>query len=233
MALTAAQIVSLACSVAKCPGYIIQGGQYLNLVLKDLWLHRDLKVCRKTQTIIVGAGSNGPFNLETDYQRTYDLFYLQNNLPYFLKPASMLRYDQEFKDPSTGNYPYEYTTDLSTAAQLASSGAGQFYIYPMSSAQLSLTHRYMQQQADITTPETSSTVPWFIDQDYLVKATAYRLMEITDDDRLPQFQQACEDMLRTHLIMGADDEQAIVKSVTLDPWRFQNTRNLRPTKITG
>jgi len=232
MALTAAQIVAAACSVAKCPGYISQGGMYLNLVLKDLWLHRDLKVNRKTQALSVSANSNGPFNLESDYQRTYDLFYLQNSLPYFLKPAAMEMYDAQFKDPSISNYPYMYATDLSSDAIIASATTGQIYIYPQSSASLSLTHRYMQKQADITTPETSTSVPWFEDQDYLIKGTAYRLMEITDDERRDKFITDCENMLRIHLIMAADDEQQIVRSVRLDPWRFNSNRSARPTKVT-
>ena len=233
MALTATQIVATACSVAKCPGFTAQGGLYLNLTLKDLWLHRDLKVNRKTQALTVQANSNGPFPLETDYQRTYDLSYLQNNLPYFLKPAAMEMYDAQFKDPSIGNYPYMYATDLSTAAIAASAAAGQLYVYPQSTALLTLTHRYMQKQADITTPETSSVVPWFEDQDYLIKGTAYRLMEITDDERRDKFIQDCEQMLRIHLIMAADDEQQIVKSVKLDPWSFRTNRSLRDTKVTG
>ena len=233
MPLTSAQIVALACGVAKCPGFITTGGQYLNLVLKDLWLHRDLKVNRKTQPLTVQANSNGPFNLEADYLRTYDLFYQVNNLPYFLAQTSLKIYDSEFKDPSISNYPYEYATDTSSSAQIASGTTGQIYIYPQSSGQITLTHRYMNQQPDITTPETSATVPWFIDQDYLVKATAARLMEITDDDRLPQFIESCESMLRIHLIMGEGDEQQVVNAVSLDPRKFKTARRFKPTKVTG
>ena len=232
MSLTAQQIVALACKVAKCPGYVTMGGQYLNLALMDLWMHRDLKVNRVSQFLTVQAGTNGPFTLEANYARTYDFFYLQNNLPYFLHPVSMEEYDQEFKDPSTGNYPYEYATDLSTQAQTASGTSGYVYVYPQSSGQIILTHRYMVQQPDITTPETSSTVPWFQDQDYLIKATATRLMEITDDERHDTFQAMCETMLRTHLIMEGDEQQ-VVKSVRLDPRRFHGNRSARPTKITN
>ena len=91
MPLTSAQIVNRSCNIAKAPGYLSQGGIYLNQVLEDLVLHRDLKVNRKTSTITVQANSNGPFNLEPDYLRTYDLFFSQNNLPYFLEPVSMKR----------------------------------------------------------------------------------------------------------------------------------------------
>lgn len=232
MALTSAQMVGLACSIAKCPGYVVQGGMYMNMVLRELWQHRDLKVNRVTQPLVVQAGTNGPFALETDYQRTYDLFYLQNGLPYFLHPVSAEQFDEEFKSPSISNYPYEYQTDLSTQAQAASGTTGWVYIYPQSSGQITLTHRYMLKQPDITTPETSATVPWFEDQDYLVKAIAYRLMDITGDDRRESFMNSLTMMLRTHLIMEGD-EQMIVKSVRLDPRRFRGNRSSRPTKITG
>jgi len=232
MPLTSAQIVVASCSVAKCPGFIVQGGQYLNLVLKDLWLHRDLKVNRVTQTINVVANSNGPFNLEADYQRTYDMFYSQNNLPYFLHPVGMDEYDAEFKDPSISNYPYEYATDLSTQAQLASGTAGQVYIYPQSSGLIQITHRYMVKQPEIASPETSSTVPWFEDQDYLIKATARRLFDITDDQRADKFDADLDRMLHTHLIMQGDD-QGVVMQVKLDPRRFHTARALKPTKVTG
>jgi hypothetical protein len=75
-------------------------GQYLNLVLEDLKLNRDLKVNRVTQTLNVNAGTNGPFPLESDYLRTYDMFYpLQgpNGETQFLTPITMEQYDAEFK----------------------------------------------------------------------------------------------------------------------------------------
>lgn len=229
MPLTASQIVSYALQIAKCPGFTSQGGQSLNLVLQDLWLIRDLKVNRVTSQIVVQANSNGPFNLESNYARTYDLFFSQNNLPYFLHPISMEEYDQEFKDPSIANYPYEFATDLSP---VASGGVGLLYIYPQSSGQITLTHRYMVRQPDIVAPETSSTVPWFDHTDYLVHATAARLMRITDDDRLDRFLAESEKMLLPYLINADGDEQKVVKSVSLDPRRFHTNRVLKPTKIT-
>lgn len=226
--LTAAQIVNLALQDAKCPGFTSQGGQSLNLVLQDLVLHRDLQMNRKTQSVVVQANSNGPFNLEADYLRTFDMFYLINGLPYFLEPVGLEGYDREFKDPSIANYPYEWATDL---APTATGGLGLLYIYPQSSGQISLTHRYMVQQPDIATPETSSTVPWFPDQNYLRKATAVRLMEITDDARHDTWEAQCEKMLRIHLIMEGD-EQRVVKKVRLDPRQFKSRRFLKPTKLT-
>src|SRR5580765_1690055 len=229
MALTASQIVTYALQIAKCPGFTQQGGQSLNLVLQDLVLHRDLKINRVTNTITVQANNNGPFNLEADYLRTYDLFFSQNNLPYFLHPISMEEYDQEFKDPSIANYPYEFATDLSPQA---TGGLGLLFIYPQSSGIIQLTHRYMLQRADIASPETSSMVPWFPDTDYLIHATAYRMMRITDDARHDSFVAEADKMLRIHLIMEGD-EQSVVKSVRLAPRRFHTNRTLKPTKVTG
>jgi hypothetical protein len=226
------QIVSLACSIAKCPGYLQQGGQFLNMALEDLWLHRDLKINRVTESIPVQANNFGPFPLPLNYLRTYDLFFQQNNLPYFLNPISTEEYDQEFKDPSIANYPYEFMTILvDETTAIAQSSAGTLFIYPQSSGQITLTHRYMVKQPDITAPETSPVIPWFPDQDYLIKATAARLMDITDDTRRESFLQQCQNMLRVHLIMEGDEQQ-VVKSVRLDPRRFHSNRSLKPTKIT-
>lgn len=228
------QIVTLACQIAKCPGFTQQGGQFLNMTLEDLWLHRDLKINRVTEFIPVAANNFGPFTLPQNYQRTYDLFFEQNNLPYFLNPISTEEYDQEFKDPSIANYPYEFMTilyDEVTALQKVPPSAGQLFIYPQSSGQITLTHRYMVKQPDIVSPETSTVIPWFPDQNYLITATAARLMQITDDTRRDKFLADMDKMLRIHLIMEGDEQQ-VVKSVRLDPRRFHTNRTLKPTKIT-
>jgi hypothetical protein len=224
----------MACAIAKCPGFLSQGGIFLNMTLEDLWLHRDLKINRVTEFITVQANNFGPFTLPQNYQRTYDLFFEQNNLPYFLNPISTEEYDQEFKDPSIANYPYEFMTilyDETTALQKIPPSAGQLFIYPQSSGQIVLTHRYMVKQPDIASPESSAAIPWFPDQDYLITATASRLMQLTDDTRRDKFLADLEKMLRVHLIMEGDEQQ-VVKSVRLDPRRFHTNRTLKPTKIT-
>ena len=225
--ITSAQIVQRACAIAKAPGYTSQGGQYLNLTLNDLVLHRDLKMLREQESITIQIGINGPFPLPTNYLRTYDLFYTVNNFPYFLFPLSQEEYDQLFKDPSIANYPYAYATDL-TAQQ--TQGAGSLFIFPQSTTALTLTHRYMINMPDIVTPESSSTIPWFPDQDYLIHSTATRLMKETDDARYERFREDGDMMLRIHLITDGD-EQKVVKEIRLDPQRFHMNRTLRPTKL--
>ena len=230
MALTAAQIVADALAIAKCPGFTSQGGRALNLVLSDLVLHRNLKVNLVSTTILVTANTNGPFALEADYLRTYELMYYINDQPYFLQPSNRKQFDSEPNKSTTSNYPYEWASDLSPEALSPNTPSGLLYIYPQSNTGLTLQHRYFVQRADITTPETSSTVPWFSDQDYLIQATATRMMRITDDTRYDRFEQICEKMIGIHLVMEGDEQQ-VVKEVQLDPRRFRVGGSLRPTKV--
>jgi hypothetical protein len=227
MSITSAQIITDACQIAKCPGYTAQAGRQLNLVLSDLVLHRNLKVNLITSTITIQAGSFGPFNLEPNYLRTYDLFYNVSGTPYFLNPCSLKEIDGENYQSGIENYPYEWASDLSG---VPTNGYGLLYIYPASGTTLTVTHRYYNQQADISSPSSSTTVPWFADQDYLTMATAARLMRFTDDDRYPQFVQECEKMLEFHLMMEGDEQQ-VVKEVILDPRRFKIGGMTRPTKL--
>ncbi len=222
MTISSQQIVADACSIAKAPGFTAQGGRSLNLVLNDLCIHRDLKMLRQQALIAVGAGTNGPFNL-----RTYDLFFTVNNFPFFLNPMSQEDFDMMIKDPSIANYPAWYATDL-TATQTPGSQP-TIQIWPQSTSAINLTHRYFVNMPDIATPESSLTVPWFPDQMYLVKATATKLMEFTDDARHDKFHEECEAMLRIHLIEEGD-EQKVVKSIRLDPQRFRTNNRVRPTK---
>lgn len=225
--LTAAQIVADALAMAKCPGFTSQGGRALNLVLADLVLHRNLKINCVTASIAVNASSIGPYSLESDYLRTYEMKYVLNGQPYFLNPCTLRQFDGDNVPYSGSNYPSEYATDLSPVANQL---PGLLYIYPTCNQALSLTHRYMVQRPDIAAPETSGVIPWFPDQDYLMHATAMRMMRITDDTRYERFEKDCEDMLRLHL-MTEGDEQQVVKSVQLDPRVFRCGGGSRPTKL--
>jgi hypothetical protein len=227
MPYTASQLVTDACQIAQCPGYTAQGGRALNWVLEDLCYNRNLKVNLVNNTLTIPANSFGPFNLETNYNRTYDMFYTVSGTPYFLNPCSLKEIDSENYQSGTSNYPYEFATDLSGVPTV---GYGLLYIYPASNSGLSVTHRYFITQPDIVSPETSSTIPWFKDQDYLVDAIAARLMRITNDDRLELFLKKLAKQLEAHLIMAADDEQQVVKEVQLDPRRFRTGGSNRPTK---
>ena len=243
----ASAICLMASRIAKGgAGMVSIAGQWLNLVLEDLKLNKNLKVNRVTQSITVQPGVYGPFALEADYLRTYDLFYplpvagggTASSMTQFLTPVTMAQFDAEFKSPSISNYPYEFATDLSTQAQVWSGGsqgsgtltsAGQLFVYPQSSGTIVMTHRYMKDQPDMATPETSTQAPWFEYTEYLITATAANMMGVTGDDRFAQYRQMAQDMLRPHLIMEGDEQEA-VHSVDLDPRRFKFKRGLKPTK---
>lgn len=227
MPLTASQIITDACQMAKCPGYTAQAGRALNLTLHDLVMHRNLKVNLVTTILNLTSNSFGPFNLEPAYLRTYDMFYTVSGTPYFLEPCSLKEIDMENYLSGIASYPYEFATDLSG---VPANGYGLLYIYPSSSTPLTVTHRYYLNQPDIVTPETSSVVPWFEDQDYLMQAVATRLMRITDDDRYEAYMQNLDRMLLKHL-MTEGDEQQVVKEVRLDPRRFKVMGGNRPTKL--
>ena len=224
--LTSQQIVADALAIAKAPGFTALGGRSLNLVLSDLVLHRDLKVNRKFLPFTAQAGSNGPFSLGSDYLRTYDMWYEVSNFPYFLFPLGQDQYDAMFKDPSIANYPYAFATDLGSAPV---TGNKSVFVFPQSNSSLTINHRYMRNRPDIPNPETSAVIPWFQDVDYLVHATATRIMKITDDQRYETFVAEGERMLKTHLIMEGDEQQ-VAKSIKLDPNRFHFNRAIRPTK---
>ncbi len=215
--------------------------------------------------LTVTAGSYGPFPLESDYLRTYDLFYplptsgggTASSMTQFLVPITMEQFDAEFKSPSISNYPYEFATDLSTQAITTASGivnagviaaggavavpdpavgtivpassSGLLWIYPQTSGTLVLTHRYMMKQPEISSPQLNNATPWFPFTKYLIHATAAFVMGVTGDERQAIFEQQAEEMLRPHLIMDGDEQQA-VHAIRLDPRTFKFHRNLKPTK---
>jgi hypothetical protein len=244
----ASDICLLASRIAKGgTGMVAMAGQFLNVVLEDLKLNRNLKINRVTQLITVTpAVQYGPFPLEADYLRTYDLFYplptsggaTSSSETQFLTVITMEQFDEEFKSPSIADYPYEFATDLSTDAQVWSGGsqglgtltsAGSLYIYPQTSGTITMTHRYMRNQPDIVNPSTSTAAPWFAFTQYLIDRTAALLMGVTGDDRKEEYMNSTEKMLAPYLIMEGD-EQPAVHEVKLDPRKFKFKRGLKPTK---
>jgi hypothetical protein len=224
-------------------GMVKQAGEFLNQVLSDLVNVRDLKINRVTQSIVIsGPTTYGPFPLEADYLRTYDLFfYLPGSgspgEPQKLELVTMEVFDSENKASSNANYPYEFATDTSTQAQTwagtpqqsAMTSAGQLFVYPASVGTLTLTHRYMIDQPDIVTPETSGVVPWFPHQLYLILATASLMCDYNRDDQAEKLEARAERLLKPYLIMEGDEQKA-PHALRLDPRKFTNRRGVKPTK---
>jgi hypothetical protein len=218
------QIVALACQIAKTPGFTSQAGQFLNARLVKIALDQDLDIIRRTTTINVLTGTPS-YNLPANYLRAREVFYSIQGVKYTLTPRSLQDYDALYNAPGFQDWPYIYATDIAQSPPL-------LYLYPTPSIALTLTVRYMDTNVEITTPETSSVIPWFQDQALLVDMVAEDLMKIADDARQPQFFQKNDEDFRRMLRMANDKEDRAL-TVKLDPARFRAARSVKPTKLQG
>lgn len=242
MALQAQQIVSLATQIAKCPGMVIQAGQFLNNVLQSLAQDYDFEVIRKTATFnfnTTGTGNGyvagcGPNLMPSDFLRAHKkgAFYYISGVPYTMIGYEQNEFDQFVQQAGNAAYPYAFYIDVSKTPM-------ELYCWVPAAGAYAATVRYNPQMPDISSPETSSTVPWFPNTDYLINATASSLMGITNDDRRNPggafSPQATSDQLLAYLKMKDDPESASPKRVTLDRRYFGNTQwsRLPNTKTIG
>ncbi len=242
MALTAAQICTLAAQIAKCPGYTSQAGQWMNAVLQDLAQDYDFDTIRLTynfnfDTSASGNGyavGSGPNLMPAGLLRAHrnGSFYMISQVPYKMIGVKQEVFDAFVQQAGLQSYPYMFYIDVSTSPK-------GLYVWPPASGAYPATVRYQPQPDDITTPESSSTVPWFPNQNYLITRIAGELMKITNDDRCVQFLSDAEgsggagEILKKFLKMK-DDPETAVKTVTLDRQRFgSGTDRLRNTKTIG
>lgn len=244
MSLTAAQICTLATQTAKCPGFTSQAGQLLNYILQELAQDYDFDVIRKSASFNLSTSASGngyaigsgPNLMPADFLRAHrnGSFYTISGVPYPMIGCTQEEFDKFVQQAGLNSYPYMFYVDVST------SPAGM-YVWPPTSGAYPATVRYNPQMPDITTPETSSTVPWFPNQNYLVTRLAGELMKIVNDDRVGQFLGDDDNaaplgagtILRKYLRMK-DDPETAVKTVTLDRRRFGSaTDRLKNTKQIG
>lgn len=258
MPLTAAQIVTLACQEAKCPGFTSQGGQHLNSLLQDLCQNWDLDCALSTllftfNTGVAGGGTgqgqgSGPYQLPANYLRTQvidgkdEFFFTIDGVPYPLIQVTKAEYDWMVQTAGFSSYPYLYATDLSTIPTL---GYPELFIWPPSSGAYAATLKFYQQMPDIATPETSAVVPWFPNSQILIRGTAGRLMGITGDRRQPEYLGGGEGdaglkyplgmmTLLNQYLKNAKDREGAVKTVGRDRRRFGRPFDqLRNTKNIG
>lgn len=233
MALTAQEICALARQMAKVRGYESQSGQLLNAILQDLAESYDFaqNSAVTTITLAVATGS-GPYSLPSNYLRAiYDgVFFTIQGVKYQLTPVDYEQYQNLVQTAGLENYPTVWATDMST------SPPGGYVWMPPSGA-YPLTVNYYKQPDDITTPETSTTVPWFPNTNYLITRLAGELCKLSDDQRWLQFlgdgPQGAVGILRGYLNLK-DDSSNRSKTVKLDRRRFGSGYNRLPnTKLVG
>ena len=236
MPLQANQIVTLACQISKCPGMISQAGSKLNAILQDLCQNYDLELARKTTTLTFNLGTSGPYALPADYLRSRKgmIFYTYNGIPYSLIPIDISEYDMLVQQAGFNDFPRDFTTDMAASPP-------NMYVWPPSSIVVPVTVRYYAAMPDIATPETSTAIPWFPNDNYLITRLAGEMMQITGDDRAEKFLGDSDDatplgagvLLRRYLRLK-DDPEGKTETVKLDRRLFGSSFNRLPnTKIVG
>jgi hypothetical protein len=232
MALTAAQIVTLATQIAKVPNYTSQAGQLLNVVLQELCQTYNTDAARGYFTFDFSTSSgSGPYYMTADYLRMAPdgIWYTLNGVKYFPVSIDLSEFDAQVQTAGNQAYPVFYATDTSTAPVSVYFWAPPSGAYPVSV-------RYFRQMPDITTPESSATVPWFPNTNYLITRLAGELMKISGDKRadiyLGPSDAGAQGILNRYLKLE-DDDLNRSKRVQLDRRYFGRSSDLPNTKLVG
>jgi len=253
MPFQAQQLVTLACATAKCPSYVTQAGIMLNMILSELCTSYELDVARKTTYFNFVANaianpttgippSSGPYTLPSDWLHSDrdDVFYTIQGVKYIMIPQSLAQFNAQVQQPGLNAYPENYAVDN---GPIASGGAPLMYVWPPAGGAYAVTAVYYSQMPDITSPETSTTIPWFPNQTYLLRRLTGELMLLSGDDRAATFLGG-ESIQSGSTFMGAaailehylkmKDDAQVVKTVTLDRRLFTASWSKLPnTKTIG
>jgi len=238
--LQAQQIVTLACAIARVPNMLAFGGQMLNMILADLAQTQDMDLCRGKFTFNFTADSGngngaGPYPLPLDYYRhTNDgVFFTVNGVPYNLINITQAQYDALVITSGLENYPTVFTTDISPLTADPPSPPLMFVWQPANGA-YPVTVRYYKYLPDIVSPETSTSVPWFPNQQYLIDQLSVQMMKIADDDRVQGMSGLAQGELLKFMQMQAQDNEGRPNTVGLDRRKFgYSWDRLKDTKTVG
>lgn len=255
MPLTASVICARAREIARCPGFTLQSGQFLNAILSDLCQQYDFDVTRQ-----VFAFNMNPSALNSQQQNYQNLpanylrgirngsYYIIDGVRYPMIPCDFVEeYNMLVEQAGLSNFPVYYATDMSlTGTSNSPTGSGGALVpVALFWEQTSGTYQsfiyYYSQMPDIATPETSTIVPWFPNQMFLITELAGRLCQETDDERADALLSSDEDRypqgsrveLRRYLLLK-DDKSTRVQQVQLDRRRFgASYSRLKNTKQIG
>lgn len=221
MALTNAQLISRACTIAKTPGYTVQAGIYLNLILQALCQTYDFDFIKKQQ--IIQFNNSFTYSLNSDNLRTKEVYYNINGSIFYLFQIPIETYHSLYIGDGVSNYPNKFAVDVSQSPK-------QLLPYPPPSISQTVTVNYFPQMPDISSPESDTTgVAWFPDQTYLLMKIAAMLMLETDDDRQQSFEAQADRMLMKFLDL-ADDKEGFSRTIQLSRERFKTGNNQNPNK---
>lgn len=224
MPYSSSQLISLACQITKTPGYLTQAGMFLNTILADYCQTvADLDTIRQTTTIDIGA-TGAAYPLPANHLRTREVFYLVDGEPFYLNQIPLEEYDQLFVGPGVDNYPQSFAIQVETSPHT-------ILFWPPPAISLSVTVRFQPQMTDITSPESSTVIPWFQNQRILLRDLCTDLMMLGDDTaRKQDFTLDVEKRMRKYLIMD-DDKEGYAQTVKLDRRRFRPRDNFPPSKL--
>lgn len=234
--LTAQEIVDLSTQIAKTPGYLTQAGKLLNMILEELAQTYDFDTVRSVYNFNFVPGP-GPNPLPVNWLRGLDrsIFYVISEQPYIMVNISQQEYDRLSQTPGLASYPAYYYVDVT-----GDPPANNMYVWPPAAGAYPVTARYYTTNTVIANPESSSTVPWFSNTNYLITRLAGELMKLGNDDRVNVFLGDGDDnfvgaasTLKRFLKMK-DDSEGRVNTVQLDRRRFgQAFSRLPNTKVLG
>ena len=227
-ALTASQLVTYACQIAKCPGFTTQAGDMLNTILEALARENDFDILRTSTSITIPTSlypSNG-VAMPANYLRVKEVFYLVDGEVFYLNQLPLEQFDQLFAGPGISNYPQSFATDPSTTPPT-------MYFYPPSAYALPATVRYQYLPTPITSPASSSSVPWYPNSNALLKMLAGQMAMFSDDGRFDALTaMGGAEFAKARPLDG--DNEGFARSVSLDRRRFPGQAgSLAPTKLTG
>lgn len=258
--LTSAQIIAIACTDARLPGYATlsngPAGQKLNAILSELsetydWEATKVLFNGNLNPAVLSTNPNlvpgqGPTNLPANYLRmvpnTFVWFF--SGIPYPLTPWDDAEFDATVQQVGIASLARSYITDLSNPAQPV------FFVYPPTNGAYPYQGRCHVRMPDIGSnvvaatgwaagaqaPEISAVVPWFPNTTYLSTRLTGELMRTTGDRRMHEFLgknrdgTGAQDILERILQMK-DDRESRAQTIKLDRRRFGSSyRSLPDTK---
>jgi hypothetical protein len=255
MPLQSQQIVALACQAAKCPGYTVQAGQFLNQILRDLCQFYDFDVNKQTYNFSfinsqssVGFGPGfgpgfvlqnasligfGPYLMPLNWLRAAkdEVYYTISSVPYTMIRVSNAEFETFVTLSGLTAFPSYFTIYVGNIDQGVASA---MYVWVAPSGSFPVTAYYYALQPDILNPQTSTAIPWFPNQTYLrQKLVATLMAELTNDDRAAPTMALADANLDKYLKMK-DDQEGFAKQVSLDRRLFGKRFSTLPnTKLVG